>query len=102
MQLKTKSTFNLEQPTLIPVTEKVPNRPDPEVLEKSNRSVRPGKVAYFSGCESRLGWASHPLSSEFLDLWGGIITRFSGLKPLLIPKSLPGSVVGLPTGSSSG
>ncbi len=37
MQLKTKSTYNLEQPTLIPVTEKEPNRPDPEVLEKKPR-----------------------------------------------------------------
>jgi len=37
MQLKTKSTYNVEQPTRIPVTEKEPNRPDPEVLEKKPR-----------------------------------------------------------------
>lgn len=37
MQLKPKSTHNLEQPTLIPMTEKEPNRPDPEVLEKKPR-----------------------------------------------------------------
>ena len=37
MQLKTKSTNNLEQPTLITVTEKEPKRPDPEVLEKRSR-----------------------------------------------------------------
>ncbi len=37
MELKTKSTYNLEQPKLVPVTEKELNRPDPEVLEKKPR-----------------------------------------------------------------
>jgi transposase len=37
MQLKAKSTQNLEHPSLITVTERQPNRPDPEVLEKKPR-----------------------------------------------------------------
>ncbi len=37
MQLKTKATYNLEQPTLTPVTKRETNRPDPEVLEKKPR-----------------------------------------------------------------
>lgn len=37
MQLKTKSTYNLDQPPLIPVTDKKANRPNPEVLEKKPR-----------------------------------------------------------------
>lgn len=37
MELKTKSTYNLEQPKLVPVTEKELKRPDPEVLEKKPR-----------------------------------------------------------------
>jgi transposase-like protein len=37
MQLKTKSTYNVDQLTRIPVTEKEPNRQDPEVLEKKPR-----------------------------------------------------------------
>jgi transposase len=37
MQLKTKSIQNSEQPTLITVTNKEPNRPNPEVLEKKPR-----------------------------------------------------------------
>jgi len=32
--------------------------------------VRPGKVAYFSGCEARPGRASHPPGSKSLDRWG--------------------------------
>jgi transposase-like protein len=37
MQLNTKTTYNSKQPTLIPVTDKEPKRPDPEVLETKPR-----------------------------------------------------------------
>ena len=37
MQLKTKSTYNLKQPIPVPVTDKDPKRPDPEVLETKPR-----------------------------------------------------------------
>jgi transposase-like protein len=37
MQLKTIRTYNLKQPTPVPVTDKDPKRPDPEVLETKPR-----------------------------------------------------------------
>ncbi len=37
MQLKTKTTDNRKQPALIPVIDKEPKRPDPEVLEAKPR-----------------------------------------------------------------
>lgn len=37
MQLKTKTTYNSKQPISVPVTDKEPKRPDPEVLETKPR-----------------------------------------------------------------
>jgi hypothetical protein len=39
-------------------------------FKQMSELVRPGKVAYFSGCEARPGRVSHPLGSESLDRRG--------------------------------